>query len=191
MAMEKLFKIVKDNKKSLREKSIDIKLPLNDEINQLGLDMLNYLKLSQDEEFLKTHKDVREGVGLAAPQIGRNIKLIAIYLQDLNHNNQLITKQFVLVNPKIVQESAKKCYLKQGEGCLSVDKKHEGYVYRANKITVEAYSILDQKPITVTASGYLSIVLQHEIDHLYGILYYDRINSFEPFKVDNNAVAIE
>ena len=44
--MEKLFKIVKDNKKSLREKSKPVLLPLSDEIKNLGLDMLNYLKLS-------------------------------------------------------------------------------------------------------------------------------------------------
>ena len=92
-----LFKIVKDNKKSLRERSSDIPLPLDPKIKELGLSMLEYLKLSQDEEFLEKHKNVRSGVGLAAPQIGRNINLIAVYVQEEKENFEL-----VLLNPKII-----------------------------------------------------------------------------------------
>ncbi len=179
--MEKLFKIVKDNKKSLREKSKPVLLPLSDEIKNLGLDMLNYLKLSQDENFLKAHPNVRSGVGLAAPQIGKNIQLIAISIEYFNSSNKSIKEDLVLVNPKIIEESAKKCYLSSGEGCLSVDKPHQGYVYRSYKIKVKAFSLLDNKEVEFIATGYKSIVLQHEIDHLNGILFYDRINVFNPF----------
>ena len=176
-----LFKIVKDNKKSLRLRSVDIEYPLSKEIKELGLNMLEYLRLSQDEEFLEKHKNIRSGVGLAAPQIGKNIQLIAISIEYLNSSNKSIKEDLVLVNPKITEESAKKCYLSSGEGCLSVDKPHQGYVYRSYKIKVKAFSLLDNKEVEFIATGYKAVVLQHEIDHLNGILFYDRINVFNPF----------
>jgi peptide deformylase len=183
--MNEIFKIVKDTNKSIREKSSNIDLPLSTEIEQLGLEMLQYLKNSQDEEFLEKHPEVRSGVGLAAPQIGKNIKLIAVYFNDGKKDIE-----YVLVNPKIVAESAQKCYLSSGEGCLSVPENHEGYVYRHFRIKVKAYNILTKKDEVIDARGYLSIVLQHEIDHLSGILYYDRINNFEPFKVLSGAIEL-
>lgn len=188
--MEKLFKIVKDNKKSLRKKSVDIKLPLDKNIKDLAMNMLEYLRLSQDETFLQKNPDIRSGVGLAAPQIGQNINLIALLGETIDSNNKVIQFKYLLVNPKIISESNKKTYLSTGEGCLSVDKAYPGYVYRSYKIIVSAYSVLDEKQIEISASGYLSIVLQHEIDHLNGILFYDRINKFEPFKKIENSIEI-
>lgn len=183
--MSKIFKIVKDTNKSLREKSVNVDLPLSSEIEELGLEMLQYLKNSQDDEFLQKHPEVRSGVGLAAPQIGRNIKLIAVYFNDGKKDIE-----YVLVNPKIIAESAQKCYLSSGEGCLSVPKNHDGYVYRNFRIKVKAYNLLTKKDETIEDRGYLSVVLQHEIDHLSGILYYDRINTFEPFKVLSGAIEL-
>lgn len=182
----KVFKIVKDNKKSLRERSVDIALPLSNQIKELGKDMLEYLILSQDEEYLEKHKNVRSGVGLAAPQIGKNINLIAIYfIDEKEHENK-----YVLVNPKIISESTKQCYLRNGEGCLSVDKDHPGYIYRPFKIKVKAYDLLNEQEIILDLKGYSSIVIQHEIDHLKGILFYDHINKIEPFKEEVGAIAI-
>jgi peptide deformylase len=183
--MGKIFKIVKDTNKTLREKSENIELPISKEIEELGFEMLEYVKNSQNEEFLKAHPEVRAGVGLAAPQIGKNIKLIAIYLDDGKNGIPL-----VLANPKIISESAQRCYLSCGEGCLSVDKEHQGYVYRNYKIKVRAYNLLTKKEEIIEAKGYLSVVLQHEIDHLSGILFYDRINNFEPFKVLSGAIEL-
>lgn len=183
--MSKIFKIVKDTNSSIREKSVNIDLPLSTEIEQLGLEMLQYLKDSQDEEFLKKHPEVRSGVGLAAPQIGKNIKLIAVYFNDGKKDIE-----YVLVNPKIIAESAQKCYLSSGEGCLSVPENHDGYVYRNFRIKVKAFNLLTKKDEIIDARGYLSVVLQHEIDHLSGILYYDRINNFEPFKVLSGAIEL-
>ncbi len=182
----KEFKIVKDNKKSLRERSIDIALPLSNEIKELGNEMLKYLILSQDEEYLAKHKNIRSGVGLAAPQIGKNINLIAIYFLDENEKET----KYVLVNPKIISESTKQCYLKNGEGCLSVDKEHPGYIYRPYKIKVKAFDLLNEKEIILDLKGYSAIVIQHEIDHLKGILFYDHINKLDPFKEEIGAIAI-
>ena len=180
------FKIVKDNKKSLRERSVDISLPLSEEIISLGNDMLQYLILSQDEEYLKKHKNVRSGVGLAAPQIGKNINLLAIYFIDENEKEN----KYVLVNPKIISESTKLCYLKSGEGCLSVDKEHPGYIYRPYKIKVKAFDLLNNNEVLLELKGYSAIVAQHEIDHLNGVMFYDHIDPKDPFKGQNEYRAI-
>lgn len=95
-----------------------------------------------------------------------------------------------LVNPKITVSSVKKSYLAVGEGCLSVDDYHPGKVYRSYRITVEAYDGLKKENVTIKAEGFEAIVLQHEIDHLNGILFYDRIDKNDPDKVIPGAVAI-
>ena len=71
--------------------------------------------------------------------------------------------------------------LECGEGCLSVDDNHPGYVYRTAKIIVKAFDAKQMKDVFVTARGYEAIVLQHELDHLDGVLYYDHINKKDPF----------
>lgn len=180
----KLFKIVKDNKKSLREISTELELPLSKKYKDTLFDMLEYLKASQDEE-LSNKYHIRSGVGLAAPQIGINKRMLAIYIQT-----EKTTYQYLLVNPKIISMSAKLTYLEQGEGCLSVDQDHKGYVYRHYKIKVQAYDALVDKMMEYTFVGYLAIVVQHEIDHLNGVLYYDHINKFDPYKKLPNSIAI-
>ena len=92
-----IFKIVKDNKPSLRQRSENVEFPLDPKLEEKLLNMIEYLRLSQDPEFLEKHHNVRSGVGLAAPQIGRNINLIAVYVQEEKENFEL-----VLVNPKII-----------------------------------------------------------------------------------------
>lgn len=181
----KLFKIVKDNEKSLREKSTPVDLPLNDEMKTLLNDMVEYLKLSQDAEWSEKNK-VRPGVGLSAPQIGINKNFMAIYYIDSNNK----VHEYAFVNPKIISESVKLCALEGGEGCLSVDKEHPGLVHRSYKITFEAFNALTNKVEKHTFIGYDAIVFQHEYDHLKGILFYDHINKKEPFKKIPDAIYI-
>lgn len=180
------FKIVKDNKKSLRERSIDVAFPLSEDIKKLGFEMLEYLKLSQDEEYLENHKDVRSGVGIAAPQIGKNIKLLAIYYVDENGKEI----EYILINPQIISESTKLCCLAGGEGCLSVDDPHPGKIYRSNKIKVKCFDLLKNDFKEYTFTGYLAIVAQHEIDHLKGVLFYDHIDKDNPFKEIKGAIEL-
>jgi peptide deformylase len=88
----------------------------------------------------------------------------------------------LIANPKIVGESIVNSYLKSGEGCLSVEQDHPGVVKRKSKIIVKALNLLDNnREVVIEAEGILSICLQHEIDHLYGILYYDHIKKDDPF----------
>lgn len=185
VAMRK-FKIVKDNNPSLRKKCEDVILPLSEEDKSLIFDMLTYLKLSQDEEYKKDHPNVREGVGLAAPQIGVNKKMIVVYYPI----DEKECVEHLLVNPKIISQSMKLTYLSNGEGCLSVDDTHQGYVYRHHRIVVKAFDAKKNKEVNITAKGLEAIVLQHEIDHLDGRLYYDRINKFDPFNKINGSIEI-
>jgi len=181
-----MFKIVKDSSLSLRSKSKPVEMPLTKKDRDLILRMFSYLKKTQDPAFREKHPSIREGVGLAAPQVGVNKRMTTIYYHD-SEGKEI---QYALVNPRIVENSIKKCYLLAGEGCLSVDEKHEGYVPRDNKIKVRAYDVLTEADIEISARGYDAIVLQHEIDHLDGILYYDRINKNNPFQVIEGAVEI-
>ena len=90
----------------------------------------------------------------------------------------------MFVNPKIVSYSNEMIAADVGEGCLSVNRDVEGHVPRYARVTVEGYDI-DGNKIKVRAREELSIAFQHEIDHLNGILFYDRINKDKPFFNEN------
>lgn len=179
--MPKVFKIVKDNNPNLRKRCVEVN-PITPEVISLVNDMADYLKLSQDDDFREKHH-LREGVGLAAPQIGKNIRALVVYFQEENEDGSIKIIDHRLINPRIISESVKKVYLSGGEGCLSVDNEHQGYVYRNYKILVKAYEVKEGKEVIITARGYEAIVLQHEIDHLNGVLFYDHINKKDPFEV--------
>ena len=179
-----MFKIVKDSIKSLREKCKPVEMPLSKEDKDLALEMVDYLIKSQDDEYAEKHK-IRSGVGLAAPQIGVNKRMFAVYYTV---DDKVV--KYALINPKIVQNSVKKVALASGEGCLSVDNDHPGYVYRSDKIVIKGYDAIQEKDVTITAYGYDAIVLQHEYDHLDGILYYDRINKQNPTQEVPNSYLI-
>ena len=185
--MPKYFKIVKDSVPSLRQKSEEIK-EITPELIDFVNQMHDYLVASQDEKLSAKH-NLREGVGLAAPQVGRNIKALVVYFEEATDEGTRIIDHR-LINPKIILESVKEVYLSGGEGCLSVDDPHEGYVYRHNKIQVKAYNVKTGKEEIITARGYEAIVLQHEIDHLNGILYYDHIDKKQPFLQKEDAIRL-
>ena len=180
----KLFKIYPDSNKYLRTKCEEVSFPLSDEIRKTILDMVEYVKLSQNEEFAKAH-NIRPGVGLSANQIGITKRFFAMYLVDKDKEYK-----YGLVNPKIISSSVTKSYLPSGEGCLSVDQPHPGIVYRYNKIKIKAYDVISEKEVTLSLEGYPAIVAQHEYDHLNGLLFYDRINKDNPFYIDPEAIEV-
>lgn len=115
---------------------------------------------------------VEGGVGLAAPQVGKNIRLIVLQMPD--------EEPFGLVNPEITKREGEREVL---EACLSIPG-YEGLVSRS--VTVTARGI-DQngKHLRIKASGLLAQALEHEIDHLDGVLYPDHIeNDNKLFVVD-------
>ena len=171
------LKIVKDSNPIMRKKSLPVDMPLSNE-DRATLDaMLEYLKLSQDEEYAKKH-NIRAGVGIAAIQIGLLKRMFVVYYET---ENGIV--QYQLVNPKIIEYSLRKCALKDGEGCLSVDGEHPGYSHRYYKIKMQAYDALTDRDIIITARGFDAIVLQHEYDHLDGLFFYDRIDANRPNQV--------
>jgi peptide deformylase len=171
------LKIVKDSNPIMRKKSQPVELPLSAEDKKTLDDMLEYLKLSQDEDYAKKH-NIRAGVGIAAIQIGLLKRMFCIY-----YETEEGIVQYQLVNPKIIEYSVRKCALKDGEGCLSVDGEHPGYSHRYYKIKMQAYDALTDRDIIITARGFDAIVLQHEYDHLDGLFFYDRIDQKKPDQV--------
>lgn len=168
------LKIVKDSNPIMRQKSQPVPLPLSKEDKETLDEMLNYLKLSQDEEYATKH-NIRAGVGIAAIQIGLLKRMFCVY-----YETEEGVVQYQLVNPKIIEYSVKKCALKDGEGCLSVDGEHKGYSHRYYKIKMAAFDALTNRDIVLSARGYDAIVLQHEYDHLDGLFFYDRIDQNNP-----------
>lgn len=108
-----------------------------------------------------------QGVGLAAPQVGRAIRLVVIDLSGPEKQESRIT----LVNPVITAASGEQ---EDEEGCLSV-RDYRTNVKRAANVTVTALD-LDGQPFEIEADGLLAVCLQHEIDHLDGVLFIDRIS---------------
>ncbi len=183
-----MLRIVKDNAKSLHSPSKEVPLPLSAGDKAILTTMVDFLKASQDPALREKTPGLREGVGLSAPQIGANKRLLAIYYPKDEEKKEYV--HWELANPLIVSASVKQCYLEAGEGCLSVDKPHPGNVFRAYKVTVQAYDAIQGQPIAIKATGFEAIVLQHEIDHLAGILFYDRIDPVHPDQVLDGAIAI-
>jgi peptide deformylase len=175
------IKIHKDDTPYLRKRSLPVALPLTPKLKQTLVAMRDHLIHSQDHEYAEKHH-LREGVGLAAPQIGLNLRMFVIHLP---REDRLV--EHALVNPIVISSSVKMTYLPQGEGCLSVDQEYKGYVYRHHKIVLKAYDAFKDENVELTFRGYEAVVVQHEIDHLDGILFYDRIDKNNPFKTLENA----
>ena len=180
----KLFEIVTDVD-FLHKQCLEIEKPYSEENKNLLLEMIDYLKNSQDLEISEKY-NIRPGVGLAANQIGVQKRMLAIYIV----NDDGSETKYGLINPKITSHSVKEAYIESGEGCLSVPVDVPGYVYRHANVTIQSFDVVSNKDIVIKARGYLSIVLQHEIDHLNGILYYEKINKDNPFILKENSIAI-
>ncbi|MFA5485761.1 MAG: peptide deformylase [Bacilli bacterium] len=167
-----MLKIYKDSDLVLRTRAARVEIPLSEADEALALAMFQHIKESQDPELAEKY-GLRAGVGLAAPQVGVSKQIIVVHFMIDEDDNYLT---YVLANPQIISSSVRRTYLEGGEGCLSVDESYPGHVYRYHKIKVKAYDILNKKDIEINVFGYPAIVLQHEIDHLNGVLFYDRID---------------
>lgn len=177
--------IIHDDNPRLRERSAAVSLPLSEEDRELLAAMFQYVKDSQDDELCE-QKNLSPAVGLAAIQLGIPKKMIAVVVpgdEEAGEEDQ----QWALANPKIIQKSAQTAFLNTGEGCLSVIDAHPGAVLRHNHVKVKGYDLLSDQDVVIDVTGYPAIVLQHEIDHLSGILFYDRITD----QIPADAVEVE
>ncbi len=170
------IKILDEKNKLLHKTSEEVKFPLTQEDKKNIQDMITYLTMSQIEEYEKKY-NLRAGMGLAYVQIGI-LKRIFVIVEELEDGE---FKEYIVINPKIISHSEEMIYVGEGEGCLSVNREVEGIVPRYARITIEAQDI-DGKPYRLRVREDISIAFQHEIDHLNGILFVDKIDSKNPYK---------
>jgi peptide deformylase len=129
--------------------------PCSDLGRQIALDLADTL-------------DAGPGVGLAAPQIGQPHRVILV---DAGRNPKREGQgRFVLFNPIILERSGSQVIR---EGCLSIPE-YTGNVRRSERVVVEALNAGGEE-VQIESTGYEAVVFQHEIDHLDGILFLDRI----------------
>ncbi|OIP24099.1 peptide deformylase [bacterium CG2_30_37_16] len=138
---------------TLRNKSSEIKV-FNKDIEKIALDMADTIGSYGNQN--------EAGVALAAVQIGYPVRLIVLKEDD---------EYIALANPKIVKKS--KTAEEDLEGCMSVPQKY-GFVMRPKKVKVSAQNLRGENLI-LSMDGLMARILQHEIDHLNGILFIDYI----------------
>ncbi|NDY58750.1 peptide deformylase [Desulfovibrio sulfodismutans] len=121
---------------------------------------------------------VNQGIGLAANQVAEPVRLITVDISGPDKREEL----FALVNPEIVSAEGE---TETEEGCLSV-KDYRSNVVRAEKVRVRGLD-LSGNEVCLDAEGLLAVCLQHEIDHLEGTLFIDRISRLKRALYDKRA----
>ena len=168
--------ILDEKEKLLHEKSDEVVFPLTKEDKDTIKDIIELLTNSQIPELAEKY-DLRPGMGLAAIQLGIKKR----YFVVVHEYDEGKFDNYILINPKIVSTSEEMIYVGEGEGCLSINRETCGIVPRHARVTMEAYDI-DGNKIRVRGREELAIAFQHELDHLNGILFTDRIDKKDPFK---------
>ena len=161
-----VLKVYKYGEKVLREKARPVAV-VDDTLRKLADDMIETMHAAR-------------GVGLAAEQVGHLEKMCVIDIPEGCEDredelfNAPIAMPLKLFNPEIVAQEGSQC---DKEGCLSVPR-IGGTVTRAAQVTCQ-YLDEENRPQMITARGFLARALQHEIDHLNGVLYVDHLSAVE------------
>ncbi|MCH1623948.1 peptide deformylase [Fredinandcohnia quinoae] len=177
--------VIREGHPTLRKTAEAVTLPPSKEDAEVLQKMIEFVINSQDPEIAE-QLSLRPGIGIAAPQINVPKRMIAIHVTD--EKDRLYS--YALYNPKIISHSIEQSFLTTGEGCLSVDRDVPGYVIRHSRIKVNA-TTLEGEEIVLRLKGLPAIVFQHEIDHLNGVMFYDHINTEDPFLIPTDAIPIE
>lgn len=143
---------------ALREKAAPVR-EIDGEVRRLVQDMFETMYAA-------------EGVGLAAPQVGVSRRVLVVDASGPESGGE---QRHALVNPEVARASRKTG--KEVEGCLSIPGIEES-VERPLSVEVSALSP-DGEEVRIEAEGLLARVLQHEIDHLDGVLFIDRVSAFK------------
>ena len=149
------IKILDEKNKLLHQISSEVTFPVNAEDRKLAEDTITYLKMSQDEKIAEKY-NLRVGMGMAFVQLGK------------------LKRIFVSASEELI-------YVGEGEGCLSINREVEGIVPRHARVTIEYYDYEGNKK-TIRVREDLAVAFQHEIDHLNGILFTDKIDPKNPYK---------
>jgi len=153
-----ILEIKKFNENVLRTKSKEVR-EINVKIKELVLNMVETMKKNQ-------------GIGLAGPQVGVSKRIITVQVSPRS------SKIVGLINPKILKKSSETGI--EEEGCLSFPGIFLK-IKRAKEVEVEALNINGNK-VRIKAKGVFARVIQHEIDHLNGFLFFNRLNFFQRIK---------
>lgn len=173
------IEILDEKNPILHKVSEEVTFPLDEETKKLIDDSLTYLEMSQDEEIAKKY-DIRAGMGLSFVQLGI-LKRIFVVSEDMGDGT---FERHVVINPVMKSHSEELIFVGEGEGCLSVNRPVEGIVPRYARCTFTAFDENgDQYEIRVRED--IAIAYQHELDHLNGILFVDKIDPKNPFKNKN------
>ncbi len=173
--MFKPLQVLDEKNKILRNKAEDVVFPLSNEDLKLIKLMKKHLLYSQLEDKCEQY-NLRPGMGLAFPQLGI-LKKIIVIVYEKNEGN---FEEYVIINPHIISHSVEQIAAFEGEGCLSVSREVEGHVLRYARISVAGFNE-QGKPLEIRARDELAIAMQHEIDHLNGILFFDKIDPNKPY----------
>ena len=171
--------ILDEKDKRLHEVSEEVKFPLSKKDKDTINTMIEYLHNSQIEE-LSNKYNLRPGMGMSAVQLG----ILKRYYVVVHEYEEGKFKNYILINPKLISNSEEIIYVEEGEGCLTVNRPVEGIVPRYARVTMEAYD-MEGKKFKVRGREDLAIVFQHELDHLDGILFVDKIDKKNPYKNKN------
>lgn len=161
-----ILKVYKYGEKVLREKAAPVAM-VTDELRALADDMLATMHKSR-------------GVGLAAQQVGRLERMCVIDIPEGCEEkedeafNAPIQMPLAMWNPEIISSEGTQC---DKEGCLSFPNVG-GTLVRAAQVTAQ-YLDENNRPQMITARGFLARAIQHEVDHLNGILYIDHMSAVE------------
>lgn len=115
-----------------------------------------------------------EGIGLAAPQVGLDIRMVVIDIPDDDGKQGKPENQVVLINPEIISREGE---VLSAEGCLSVPE-YTAEIPRAEKVQVKALD-LNGDEIIYNADGLFAICMQHELEHLDGTLFIDHLSALK------------
>ena len=160
----------------LHKVSTEVEFPLDQDLKKKIYDALDYLEMSQIEEY-NTKYDLRPGMGLSFCQIGIN-KRIFVVSEDFGDGT---FGRYIVINPKIISHSEELIFVGEGEGCLSVNRETTGIVPRYARATFRAYDE-NGNEYDIRVREEIAIAFQHELDHLNGILFTDKIDPKNPFE---------
>ena len=174
--MIKMKDILDEKDKRLRNISKEVTFPLSQKDKDTINDMIEYLHDSQIEELSEKY-NLRPGMGMAAIQLGINKRyFVVVHEVTKEDDEEQKFDTYVIINPVLISHSEEEIAADAGEGCLSFNRDVEGYVKRYARVKFEGYDI-DGNKISIRAREELAIAFQHELDHLNGILFIDKITN--------------
>lgn len=173
MSEGKILQLCFYNDPILRRRAQEIG-EITDEIRQLAADLL---------ATCRKHR----GIGLAAPQVGRSVRMFLVDLSDSDVDDGSIKEPIILINPHLSNPSAE--VWSHAEGCLSIPGPYEEVV-RPRSIFVSALGT-DGNRIERTFSGWEARVVMHENDHINGVLFIDRVDPRRRKQIEPELHAID